>query len=265
MGWGSLNPFSDNRDDDAAKKATLDANSDWKNSTADFGAQSANLGGLAAQYAGSDYYGNARDVYGQQQGAAQMLQNQANGTAPSAAEIQMGLGLGQANQQAQAAALSQQGGVLSGNTQRNMLNAQAANSQSVIGQAASMRAQEQAAGQTAYSQLLSNMQQQQQQQGNLQYQQGQDYLKTQAGLNQGVLDANTQSATARLGNTMTNVNQQQAATAAGMKAGFNTVGQIGAAVASSGASSMLNGSGSSGGFSSQIVRDADGNYVTAPK
>lgn len=231
MGWENLFPGSDNRDDDAAKGAVADANTTWANSAAQYGANNSNLGGLAAQDAATNFYGNAQTVYGQQQQAAGMLQNQANGTAPSAAEIQMGLGLGQANQQAQSAALSQQGGVLSGNTQRNMLSAQAANSQNVLGQTGALRAQEQVSGQQAYAQLLSQMQGQQQQQGNLQYQQGQNYLQTQQGLNQATYNANTQAGQTRASNILGNVQQMQQAQSAGATRGFNTAAQIGAAVA----------------------------------
>lgn len=157
---------------------------------ANYAVQNDHIAGQAATDAATNYYGTANQVYGQQQQAAQMLQNQANGTAPSAANIQMQQGLGQANQQAQSAALSQQGGVLSGNTQRNMLNAQAANSQGIIGQTASQRATDQLNAQNAYSNLLGGMQTQQQALGTAQYHQGQDYLTTQQNLAKSTLDAN---------------------------------------------------------------------------
>jgi hypothetical protein len=269
--WSDLNPGSDHRDDDAAKKALSDTNTNWRNSAAQYQAGSSNIMGQAATDAATNYYGNAASVYGQQQQAAQMLQNQANGTAPSAAQIQMGLGLGQANQQAQAAALSQQGGVLSGNTQRNMLNAQSMNSQNVLGQTGALRAQEQVSGQQAYAQLLSNMQNQQLQQGQLQYRQGQDFLDRATATNQSNYDVNTQAKQQQYGNSIGEINGDAARRTAATNQAFNTAAQVGAAVATGGASTAASGAagmlggGSSGSSVSHIIKDPDtGNYVTAP-
>lgn len=244
MGWSSLNPFSDDRDDDAANKA-LGINT-TQNTQAYDGYNVANQANLAqnSTIAGTDYYGNAAQVYGQQQTAAGMLQQQANGTAPSAAQIQMGLGLSQANQQAQSAALSQQGGVLSGNTQRNMLNAQAGNSQNVLGQTAQLRAQEQLSGQQQYASTLNAMQGQQQQQGSLKYGQAETGLQNSMTLNQQNLGNAQNTAQLLYGNTTGNINQQQQATQAGMKNGFGTVAALGSAVATGGASLGVQAAGS---------------------
>lgn len=249
MGWGNLNPFSDDRDDDAANKA-LGINT-TQNTQAYDNYNTANQANMAQNnaLAGQNYYGNAAQVYGQQQTAAGMLQQQANGTAPSAAQIQMGLGLSNANQQAQSAALSQQGGVLSGNTQRNMLNAQAGNSQNVLGQTAALRAQEQLSGQQQYASALNSMQTQQQNQGLLNYTQGQNALAYNTAQNQQNMLNAQQTAATIYGNKTGNINAQQQATQAGMKNGFGTVAALGSAVAtggaSAGASSLLGGGGSS--------------------
>lgn len=169
----------------------------------------------------TNYYGNAQQVYGQQQQAANSLQAYANGTAPSAAQGQMLLGLGAANQQAQSAALSQQGGVMPGLTQRNMLMAQAQNSQNVLGQSAILRAQEQQQGTAAYNQVLGTMQNQQQQQGTLQLQQQQQALAAQAGLHAANLQAAQGTTQLRYGDQMGNINGQAAAA----QAQASTLGQ----------------------------------------
>ena len=238
-------PGSDNRNDSEGWASTNRANHWDQNAFEQNQATNQGLGVLSSQLGGMNYYGNASQVYGQQQQAAQMLQNQANGTAPSAAQIQMGLGLGQANQQAQSAALSQQGGVLSGNTQRNMLNAQAMNSQNVLGQSSALRAQEQMSGQQAYAALLSQMQQQQQQQGQYQYQQGQNNLNYQSGLAQNMF-----------GNALTNSNQQYQNTQG------NIAAQTGASQAGAG---QLAGILAAGGQAAATIGTAGANKLVPTK
>lgn len=126
--------------------------------------QTNGLNGYSQQIAGHNYYNGAQQAlerqnenYQQQNNAASMLYNQATGTAPSAADMQMQQGLANANNQAQSAMLSQQGGISPGLSQRNMLNAQAMQNAQIVGQGAAMRAQETAAGQQAYSGALGNM------------------------------------------------------------------------------------------------------------
>lgn len=195
------------------------------------------LNGLSNQLAGQNYYGGAQQAlrqqqqnYQQQGNAAQMLYNQATGNMPSAADMQMQQGLGNANNQVQSAALSQQGGVSPGLSQRNMLNAQAMQNSSIVGQGMIARAQETAAGQTAYANALgaqantaNAMYQNQYGLGNAQYQQGQNnlgyqtqtannQLQAQSGASQNVFNAyqgnlagqtqSQQAATAALGNTI---------------------------------------------------------------
>lgn len=223
----------DGRDDDQAAHSVYQANLANSNALNSYYNNAGNNLTLANSLAGRNYYGNAAQVYGQQQNAASMLQAQANGTAPSAAQIQMGLGLGQANQQAQSAALSQQGGVLSGNTQRNMLNAEAMNSQNVLGQTAALRAQEQVSGQQQYANLLGQMQNQQQQQGQLQYNQGQNLLNYNTDVSNQQFANQLGVAQNQYNNTMGNIDHQTAAAqVAGQTAG-KVISGLGQAAANS--------------------------------
>jgi Chaperone of endosialidase len=92
----------------------------------------------------------------QQQGLAQLLQAQANGTAPSAAEMQMQQGMQQQVQAQRAQAASARGGnaTLAGRTAANNI---AMGQQNTNANAAQMRAQEQASGQQALGGVLSGM------------------------------------------------------------------------------------------------------------
>jgi hypothetical protein len=95
--------------------------------------------------------------YNDQQHAASLLYNQATGNAPSMADLQMQAGLGQANNSVQSAMLSQQGGVAPGLSQRNMLNAQAAQNAQIVSSGQANRAQELSTAQNNYANLLGNM------------------------------------------------------------------------------------------------------------
>jgi hypothetical protein len=152
------------------------------------------LNSYSHQLAGQNYMAGAQNAYqqqlanyGQQQGAASMLYNQATGQTASPADIQMQSGLANANNQAQSAAYSQQGGVSPGLTQRNMLNSQAQTNASIVNQGAAMRAQETQAAQQNYASMLGQMGQtaagmtnQQQNMGQFQYGQGQNDLSFQS-------------------------------------------------------------------------------------
>lgn len=140
------------------------SNDGWNQNQAYLNNVSNNINATNYQGGAQDAYGNQVDAlntakanYGQQQTAAGMLYNQATGQAASAADIQMQQGLGTANNQAQSAAYSQQGGVSPGLTQRNMLGAQAAQNASIVGQGSAMRAQEQQAAQAQYANQLQGM------------------------------------------------------------------------------------------------------------
>lgn len=174
--------------------------------------------------------------YGQQQGAATYLQNQAMGNVASPADLQMQAGLANANNQAQSAAYSQQGGVSPGLTQRNLLNSQAQQNAAVVNQGAQMRAQETQSAQQNYATMLnnmgqtaSNMNQAQQNMGQFQYNQGQNALQlqnqfqqTNLGFQQGNA-TNAFNAANNIYNTRAGYNQQQSVNA------INTIGS-GAAV-----------------------------------
>lgn len=215
--------------------------------------------GTSNQLAATNYMGGAQQAYqnqlanyGQQQQASQMLYNQATGQAPSAADIQMQAGLGNANNQVQSAALSQQGGIAPGLSQRNMLGAQAVQNANIVSQGAAMRAQELQAAQGMYANQLSNMGQtaagmtnQQQSLGAFAYNQGQTNLGYQTQLNNQMYGNAAQNASLRqqaaannLSNAynaqMGNVTQTTAANAAQAQALGHTV---------SGAASFLAGVG----------------------
>lgn len=120
-------------------------------------AQNNQLAGTNYQAGAQGAYQNQVSNYAQQQQAAGMLYNQATGAAPSQADLQMQAGLGQANNSIQSAALSQQGGVASGLSQRNMLNAQAAQNASIVSAGQSNRAAELNQAQNNYSSMLGQM------------------------------------------------------------------------------------------------------------
>lgn len=149
-------------------------------------------------------YQNQLANYGQQQNASQMLYNQATGQAPSAADLQMQAGLGNANNQVQSAALSQQGGVAPGLSQRNMLGAQAVQNANIVSQGAAMRAQELQSAQSMYANQLSNMGQTaqgltntQQGLGQFAYAQGQNNLNYQMASNNQMYQNAAQNASLR--------------------------------------------------------------------
>lgn len=164
----------------------------------------ANANGNYSNMLGStNYMGGAQDAYqnqvanyNQQQNASQLLYNQATGQAASAADLQMQAGLGNANNQVQSAAYSQQGGISPGLTQRNMLGAQAIQNANIVGQGAALRAQEQAQAQQAYASQLNNMgltadrmTAAQQSLGDFAYRQGQANLNYQSANNQNIYGA----------------------------------------------------------------------------
>ncbi len=225
------------RDNNAGNQQVQGLTTGLNNASGTYTNTTNHLNGLSNQLANQNYMGGAQQAYGQQQAnyaqqgqAASMLYNQATGNMPSAADMQMQQGLGNANNQVQSAALSQQGGISPGLSQRNMLGAQALQNSAIVGQGMQTRAQETAAGQTAYAGALGqmastgqNMFQNQYGMGQQQYQQGQNNLgyQTQTASNQlqaqsgasqnifngaqGNLAAQTQSqqaATAALGNTI---------------------------------------------------------------
>jgi hypothetical protein len=129
------------------------------------------LGNYSNVLNNQNYYGGAQDsfrnqqsVFGQQQQAfqnqqqaSQMLYNQATGQTPSVADLQMQMGLGNANNQVQSAMLSQQGGINPGLSQRNMLNAQAMQNAQIVGQGQVARAGEVAQAQQMYNTTLGNI------------------------------------------------------------------------------------------------------------
>lgn len=224
--------FLSGYDGGGANRATASVNEQYGDALGTYTAGNNANQVLNTQLGNTNYYGTAQQVYGQQQGAANSLLQAANGNVASAAQLQMQQGLGQANQQAQSAALSQQGGVLSGNTQRNMLNAQAANSQNVLGQSAILRAQEQATARDQYASLLNSMQTQQQAQGQAQYNQGQNMLNTGIGLQGQQYQNDINNYQQVYNNRMGNYSAQAAANVAGMNAGANLLKSGASAVTS---------------------------------
>lgn len=242
------------RDNAGAKQSVTDFTNTTNGATNDYVYGANGLAQQSGQLAKQNYYGTAQDAYGLQQQnyaqqgtAAQMLYNQATGAMPSAADLQMQQGLGNANNQVQSAMLSQQGGVSPGLSQRNMLNAQAAQNGSIVGQGMINRIQEQNQAQQNYSALLgqmgttaANMQSGQMALGQAQYQQGQNNLnfdaqnwqnqyaaRTGAAQNifnayQGNLTGQTAAmadASAKLGNTATAIATMGASTVGGKAAG----------------------------------------------
>lgn len=190
--WSSIaGVFGGNSRDNKGGRQSVDTLTRGQNeASGNFTNTTNGLNNLSNQLASQNYYGGAQNAYqnqvsnlAQQNQAASMLYNQATGVAPSAADLQMQQGLGQANNNAQSAAYSQQGGVSPGLTQRNLLNAQAAQNASIVGQGMVNRAGETAAGQQAYSTALGQaantanaMYGNQYNLGNAQYQQGQNNL-----------------------------------------------------------------------------------------
>jgi hypothetical protein len=186
-------------------------------------------------------YGQQQDAYKAQQGASQMLYNQATGQTPSVADLQMQQGLGNANNQVQSTMLSQQGGVNPGLSQRNMLNAQAAQNASIVGQGQVARAGEINQAQQMYNQALAgisgqanamgqtaaNMTNQQQALGQFQYDQGQNNLNYQTGIagnKQQVNATNAQNVLAGQQGNLGAAAQSNAAQAAAMGQTMKSVG-----------------------------------------
>lgn len=119
------------------------------------------FGGLARAFKGAYDPGAAAQLYGQQQQNIAGLQAQANGTAPSVAELQLRRqgAANAANAYGTAAAL---GARTPGSALAQALSASNASQATTNQQAAEMRAQEQATGQSALAGALSGMQGQQQ-------------------------------------------------------------------------------------------------------
>lgn len=224
----------------------------YANTLAGLGAQSNTManGNIAqAQALGSQNYMQGAQIayqqqmanYTQQQGAANMLYNQAIGAVASPADLQMRAGLANANNQAQSAAYSQQGGVSPGLTQRNLLNSQAQQNASIVNQGAQMRAQETMAAQQNYGTMLNNMgqtaanmQQGQYNMGNFQYNQGQTALMNQNAFQQQnlgfqqAIGTNAYNALNNQINTQAGYNGQQAVTA------MNSIGALAGAASTIG-------------------------------
>ena len=129
----------------------------WQNTQNGLNAQNSQIGGTNYWGGAQDAYQNQVANYQQQNNAASMLYNQATGAAPSAADLQMQAGLGNANNQVQSAALSQQGGVSPGLSQRNMLNAQAAQNAQIVSAGQAARANELNNAQNNYTSALGQM------------------------------------------------------------------------------------------------------------
>jgi len=161
MSWAGLGSSRDNGRGHAITDTYGDQTSanlgNWQNAQNSLNAQNQQIGA-------TDWWGNTQNAYqnqvanyNQQQTAAGMLYNQATGAAPSAADLQMQAGLGNANNQVQSAALSQQGGVAPGLSQRNMLNAQAAQNAAIVSSGQANRATELNNAQNNYTTALGNM------------------------------------------------------------------------------------------------------------
>lgn len=225
------------RNNNGAGQAVSEYGTNLTNVAGAYVNQQGTLDDQSTALANQNYMAGAQQAYGQQQNAAQMLYNQAAGNAPSAADLQMQSGLGQANNSAQSAAYSQQGGVSPGLTQRNMLNSQATQDASIVGQGSAMRAQEQQAAQGQYASILSAMQGEQQSMGQQQYTQGQNNLsyQTQANANSAAMQnaAASNYFNARMGN------YNQAAQSA--QAGMSQIGQYVGAAAKGAASGLAGG------------------------
>lgn len=210
---------------------------------ADLKLNAARVNGQNWQAGTQEAYQNQLANYQQQQGAAGMLYNQATGNTPSVADLQMQAGLGLANNQVQSAMLSQQGGVMPGLSQRNMLNAQAMQNAGIVGQGQIARAGEMNAAQQNYAALLGQMGQTaagmtgvQNTMGQQQYQQAMDYqnYRTQMAAQQNQMAQNT--AATKYGATTGNLQGMQAALAQQGQNLFNTA----SAVATGGASLLSN-------------------------
>lgn len=193
-------------------------------------------------------YGNQQDAYRAQQGASQMLYNQATGNTPSVADIQMQAGLGNANNQVQSAAYSQQGGISPGLTQRNMLGAQAAQNAAIVGQGMATRANEINTAQTNYNaamqglsgtaanmsnsanalgQTAAGMTNQQMNMGEFGYQQGQNNLNYQTANANNLQQVNATNAQNLLAGQQGNIAAATAANAAQSAAMGQTLKSVG--------------------------------------
>jgi len=195
------------------------------------------LGGYSSSLANTDYMRQAQNQYQYQQAnyedqqhAAGMLYNQATGAAPSMADLQMQAGLGQANNAVQSAMLSQQGGVAPGLSQRNMLNAQAAQNAGIVSTGQANRANELSTAQVNYGNLLGNMGQtaagmtnQQQAFGTQQYNQGITNLGYQTNANNAVQANNTANNTTNYAAQMDNVRGASGANGAQFEAMGNLI------------------------------------------
>lgn len=245
--FATLTGIGSSRDNGSAQRAT-DATNQQDRDTL----YTANQGNSAdqtlnSQLGNTNYYGTAQQVYGQQQNAAASLQAAANGTVPSAAAIQQGVGQQAANAGLQSAALSQQGAMNPALAARNMLNAQASAQQGIVASGTAQRATEQATARQQYASLLDTMQQQQQAQGQLQYTQGQNMLGNQNLLHQQAYTTNMGNAQQIYANQMSNIDKNTAANQAQAAALGQTLSSIGSGI--SGAN-ILPGSSGSGGASS---------------
>lgn len=211
---GGMFGLTSSYDKEGAQRATDAYGTSLSDNTGAYQNTLNDLNNRADRYSATNYMQGAQQAYGQQQNAASMLYNQATGAAASPADLQMQMGLANANNQAQSAAYSQQGGVSPGLTQRNMLGAQAAQNAQIVGQGGIMRAQEQAMAQNQYANILSAMQNEQQNMGNFAYQQGQNNLGFQQGNAGNLLNAQTSAAANNYNAQMSNFRGQSDATAA---------------------------------------------------
>lgn len=152
--WGGDNPYGS-----------------WQLGPASFAPQGDSAGfydALAKQYGGQNAanaqqaYGNANTAWGQymsnaqqQQGALDMMQGAAMGTAPSAAQMQMQQGIQQSTAAQQAMGNSARGGPGAwAAAQRGAMSNAAQMNQAGVGQSAMLRAQEMAQARGAYAQAL---------------------------------------------------------------------------------------------------------------
>lgn len=228
MGWLGIDPSRDNGQADKAVEQYYDSmNGIQQNYTG----ATEHLNNQSDAIAKQNYLLGAQQNYQQQGQAAQMLYNQATGRMPSVADIQMQQGLANANNQIQSSALSQQGGVAPGLTQRNMLNAQAAQDAQIVGQGQANRAQEINLAQQNYANQLSGMTNQQMQMGQMQYGQAQNNLNyhTQNANNQAAFNS---AAASNLWNVQDqNIQQAAGATSAQNQQIGNSINSVGQMVA----------------------------------
>jgi hypothetical protein len=182
-----------------------------------------NYGGTIGQAAG-----NAQQVYGQQQGVNQALENTANGTGPNPAAEMLRQQTGQNVNMAAGQAASARG-VNPAMAMRQSVDTGASLNQGAAGQAATMQAQQSLAARQAQMQNLAGMGQQQGQlfgtAGQLQNQQNQANIANVLGagqINAGVAAQNTQMSSNMLGGLLNG---------AGGAAGMMMGGPAGAAAA----------------------------------